>query len=89
MKQWVSFHSFLFNVFISDLGECMECTLNKFADGTKLAGGADTPRRLCCHPAKAGQAESWAKRNLMGFNKGKYRVLRLGRNNCSISAYWD
>lgn len=21
----------------------MQCTLNKFADGTKLAGGADTP----------------------------------------------
>ena len=26
--------------------------------------------------------ESWAGRNLMRFNKSKYKVLHLGRNNC-------
>ena len=47
----------------------------------KLGGVADAPEGHAAIQRGLNRLEKWADRNVMKFNKGKCKVLHLGRNN--------
>ena len=59
----------------------IECTLSKFADNTKLTGAVDMLEERDTVQRDLERLERWAHANLMKFNKAKYKVLHLGRDN--------
>jgi len=58
-----------------------ELGLEELADDTELGGVADTLEGCAAIQQDVDRLESWEQRNLMKFNKAKFRVLHLGRNN--------